>query len=145
MRMLSLRVDEEAVRRLDGLAQEAGIGRSELLRRLIRGAGSSVNEHPREVLARHRLEVTALCRGFGVTHVWIVGSAARGDFDLDRSDLDLMLEWAPESDLGSLDRHLGFQAAIERLVGRTVDLIDRLAIENPYLLRYLDRDRVELV
>ena len=70
----------------------------------------------------------ALCRRFGVERLEVFGSAARGtDFDPASSDADFVVVFAPEGD--SLTRFLDFKEALEALLGRSVELIDRQAVE----------------
>ncbi len=44
--------------------------------------------------------VRALCSAYQVTRLELFGSAAREDFDPERSDIDLLIEFAPGVDLG---------------------------------------------
>jgi len=41
-----------------------------------------------ELIEQHRAELDALCRKYGVKRLELFGSAARGDFRPERSDLD---------------------------------------------------------
>jgi predicted nucleotidyltransferase len=78
-------------------------------------------------IATHREELAALCRRFHVRRLDVFGSAARGDFDPARSDLDFLVEFAAQED--ELAGFLDFKAALEALLARRVDLVDRKAIE----------------
>lgn len=79
-------------------------------------------------ISRHRAELQALCRRFRVRRLEVFGSAARGDdFDPARSDIDFLVEFAAEAD--DLARFVDFKEALEALLARRVDLIDRKAIE----------------
>ncbi len=78
-------------------------------------------------IASHREELQNLCRRFAVRRLDVFGSAARGDFDPARSDIDILVEFAAEEE--DLVRFLDFKAALEALLARCVDLIDRKAIE----------------
>lgn len=87
-----------------------------------------------EEIARHRNELAALCRRFGVRRLDLFGSAARGDFDPGRSDLDFLVEFDPaHPDALSLAAYFGFKEALEALFGRPVDLVEPGALRNPYL------------
>jgi predicted nucleotidyltransferase len=44
-------------------------------------------------MALHREELRVLCRRFHVRRLDLFGSAARGDFDPERSDVDLLVEF----------------------------------------------------
>ena len=78
-------------------------------------------------IASHREELAALCRRFHVRRLDVFGSAARGDFDPARSDLDFLVEFAAEEN--DLADFLDFKEALEALLARRVDLVDRKAIE----------------
>ena len=79
-------------------------------------------------IATHKDELRQLCRRFGVRRLDVFGSAARGDFDPARSDIDFLVEFAAEK--GDLAHFLEFKEALEALLGRRVDLVDRKAIEK---------------
>jgi predicted nucleotidyltransferase len=87
-----------------------------------------------DAIARHRDEVQALCRRFHVRRLDLFGSAARGDYEPDRSDIDLLVEFdRVDPDALSLRTYLGLKEALEELLGRPVDLIESGAVDNPYL------------
>jgi predicted nucleotidyltransferase len=74
--------------------------------------------------------LAALCRRYGVKRLEVFGSAARGsDFDPRKSDLDFLVEFEQRSDLPSLEQFFGFAEALEQLLGRPVDLVERKAVE----------------
>ena len=77
----------------------------------------------------HRQELRQLCRQFDVRRLDVFGSAAHGgDFDPARSDVDFLVEFAAQDD--DLARFLDFNHALEVLLNRRVDLVDRKAIET---------------
>jgi predicted nucleotidyltransferase len=79
-------------------------------------------------IALHGEELRDLCRRFGVRRLEVFGSAAReADFDPARSDIDFLVEFAAQED--DLARFLDFKEALESLLARRVDLVDRKAIE----------------
>jgi uncharacterized protein len=79
-------------------------------------------------IALHREELQELCRRFGVRRLDVFGSAARGDFDPARSDVDFLVEFAAQDD--DLAHFLDFKQALETLLDRRVDLVDRKAIQT---------------
>ena len=80
-------------------------------------------------IATHREELAALCRRFQVRRLDVFGSAARAaDFDPAQSDLDFLVEFSAEGD--DLARFVDFKEALEALLARRVDLVDRKAIEG---------------
>jgi predicted nucleotidyltransferase len=71
-----------------------------------------------------------LRRRFHVRRLEVSGSAARGvDFDAQRSDADLLIEFEPggEPDLAGF---LDLKDALEQALGRPIDLVDRRSIEQ---------------
>jgi predicted nucleotidyltransferase len=89
-----------------------------------------------------REELRELCRRFHVRRLDVFGSAARGDFDSARSDLDFLVEFdhgAPEA--MSLKSFFGFKDSLEALFGRSVDIVEPGAMRNPYLKASIERSR----
>lgn len=81
------------------------------------------------ILAR-REDIAVLCRRFGVSRLEVFGSAARAsDFDPLRSDVDVLVSFTPEQEPG-MAAFLDFRAALEAVVGRPVDLVERPAVER---------------
>jgi predicted nucleotidyltransferase len=94
-------------------------------------------------LSTQQLEaIHALCREYRVTKLELFGSAARADFDPERSDIDVLVDFAPGTDLGPWMSHfVDLQERLESVFGRKVDLLMARAVRNPYLIRAIDRDR----
>jgi predicted nucleotidyltransferase len=88
-------------------------------------------------------EVEELCRHFGVTRLAVFGSAVVGDFDPDRSDLDVLVEFSDDvPDL--FDAYFGLREALEDLVGRPVDLVMASAVTNPYVAQSIAENHRDL-
>jgi uncharacterized protein len=73
-----------------------------------------------EVLGPHRSEILRLARKFGVKNIRVFGSVRRREAG-PRSDVDLLVEWSPDSSL--LDSG-AFRVALKQLLGRSVDTVD---------------------
>jgi hypothetical protein len=96
-------------------------------------------------IAARRDQLTTLRRRFGVRRLEVFGSAARGaDFDAKTSDADFLVEFDRDTGHGPLEQFFGFARALESLLGRPVDLVERGAIANPFILADIDKAR-ELV
>lgn len=73
--------------------------------------------------------LAALCRRYGVARLEVFGSAARGtDFDPSRSDADFLVTFKPEA-RNDLTAFGDFKDALEQLLHRPVDLVEREAVE----------------
>lgn len=94
------------------------------------------------VIADHLDEIRALCREFEVMRLDVFGSAVTGEFDPERSDVDLLVEYAPETDLGPwMKRYFDLQERLEALLGRSVDLVMAGGLSNPYFIRSVNETR----
>ena len=83
-----------------------------------------------------------LCRRYAVARLEVFGSAADGTFDSEHSDVDFLVEFLPGHDLGPwLAHYFEFQAGLEKLLGRKVDLVMTSAMKNPYFIREVNRTR----
>ena len=94
-----------------------------------------------EDIARRRGDLTELCRRFYVRRLDLFGSAARGDFDPARSDLDFLVEFDRNAELNAFDAYFGFKEALEELFGRSVDLVEAGAVQNPFLKASIEESR----
>lgn len=80
-------------------------------------------------IARNRDALAALCRRFGVTRLEVFGSAARAEgFDAARSDADFLVTFAPAA-RNDLAAFADLKDALEDLLGRRVDLVERETVE----------------
>ncbi len=78
----------------------------------------------------HLPALRELAQRYGVHSVAVVGSAATGDFDPMRSDLDLLVDFGEYTDnLGR--RAVHFYLDAQDLFGRRVDVISTHGIRNP--------------
>lgn len=97
-----------------------------------------------DLIEQHRLELLALCRKYNVRRLDLFGSAARGDFDQSRSDLDFIVEFNEFTVQNAFDRFFGLKVDLEDLFGREVDLVSYRAIRNPYFKQVVDSTRLPL-
>ncbi len=82
----------------------------------------------------------ALCRQHGVHRLFLFGSAVTGDLGED-SDLDFLVEFEDMSPSEHADAYFGLLEDLEALFIRRIDLLERSAIENPYLLSGIESSR----
>ena len=93
-------------------------------------------------VARHREELRAVCRRSGVTRLDLFGSAARGDFDPKRSDVDFLVEFDRSNPQAfSLKTYFRFKEELESILGRPVDLVEAREVRNPYLKASIESAR----
>jgi uncharacterized protein len=85
-------------------------------------------------------ELLDLCRRFHVRRLDVFGSAATERFDPARSDLDFLVEFAPDSPAGASDDYFGLREALIELFGRPVDLVME-PLRNPFFRQRVMAER----
>ena len=96
------------------------------------------------MLDKHSDQIRRLCQAYGVRRLEVFGSAARADFDPDRSDYDFFVDFGDQPVAGAFKRYMGLKFDLEALLGRPVDLVEPGAVTNPYFLRATGPDRREV-
>jgi predicted nucleotidyltransferase len=91
----------------------------------------------------NRDAMAAICEQYGVQRLAVFGSAVKGTFDPEDSDLDFL------ADLGSYKRgvgrrYLGLIVALEKLFGRNVDVVTIHARTSEWFRRELERTSVTI-
>ncbi len=97
-----------------------------------------------DALAAKLDSIAALCRRYGVNRLEVFGSAAAGDFDPSRSDIDFIVEFGPDVPMGPwMSRYFSFRDDLAALLGRPVDLVmaNSPGLKNPYFAREVRRSR----
>jgi predicted nucleotidyltransferase len=98
----------------------------------------------KRVIEVHRVEIDELCRRYGVRRLELFGSATSARFDPNRSDVDLLVEFAQRDHPCYADVYFGLAEALEALLGRAVDLVMASAVTNPYFLEDIAPSRTLL-
>lgn len=86
-------------------------------------------------------ELRRLCLHYGVLRLDLFGSAVTGRYDLEKSDLDFLVEFQPSAFNAYADAYFGLLEALGRLFERPVDLVVESAIKNPYFLQSVEKTR----
>ena len=95
-----------------------------------------------QLLLDKRDLIEALCRKYHVAKLEVFGSAADSSFEADRSDVDFLVEFLPDADLGPwLSQYFDLKEELEKLLGCNVDLVMPAAMRNPYFVRQANRTR----
>lgn len=74
--------------------------------------------------------IVELCKRFGVRRLALFGSAATGTFNPATSDLDFVVDFIDYGP-GVARRFISFADALERLSGRSVDLVFGSEMKDP--------------
>lgn len=92
-------------------------------------------------LDTHRQELADACRRFDVESLEVFGSAARADFDFEKSDVDFIVRFRNPGSPGYADRYLGLAEELERILGRPVDLMTERSLRSRLFIEQITPDR----
>lgn len=93
------------------------------------------------IITENREKIAELCRTHHVRRLSVFGSAAREDFDPERSDVDLLVEFEELPYPASVDNRRDLKEKLIAVFARPIDLIPGGSIDNPFLLREINADR----
>lgn len=96
------------------------------------------------IVEQKKAALTDLCRRFRVRRLDLFGSATKGTFEQDSSDLDFLVVLEADSSGEYADNYLGLAEALEALFERKVDLVTERSIRNPYFRKVIDTTRKPL-
>jgi len=94
-----------------------------------------------ELVENNREAIAKLCRRHGVRKLEVFGSILRDDFDTERSDVDVLVEFEAET-AGSFTNYLHLKKSLEALFGRSVDVLELHAIRNRRLRYYIEQNKL---
>jgi len=75
--------------------------------------------------------IAAACDRYGVKRLIVFGSAVTERFDETSSDVDFLVQFRDDV-ADRFDAYFGLKESLEALLGRPVDLVSPVALENPY-------------
>ena len=93
------------------------------------------------IITDRKREIDELCRAHHVRRLELFGSAATGDWDPARSDLDFLVKFNAEAPFTT---HGDLEDALRSLFERDVDLIFDGSFSNPYLRQAVEESRTHL-
>ncbi len=93
------------------------------------------------LIEQNRDALTRLCRQFRVERLELFGSAAKGNFQPDSSDVDFLVTFADARPGTYADRYLGLLLALEQLFHCEIDLVTERSIRNPYFRKSVEASR----
>ncbi len=89
-------------------------------------------------------EIQALCRELGVRRLDVFGSAVGESFDVDSSDIDVLVEFNTSPDFDYFGSYFALKEELERIFSRPVDVVSVTSVRNPYFLAEVMRSRESL-
>jgi uncharacterized protein len=93
------------------------------------------------LIEEKRDQIRLLCQHFQVKRLDLFGSAARGDFQIDISDLDFVVSFSVQEPSEYTRCYFGLARGLEDLFQRPIDLVTETSIRNPYFRQSVDEYR----
>ena len=90
------------------------------------------------MLADSKTDLARLCETHRVKRLAAFGSAVSGRFDPAQSDFDFIVAFCDTASPDYASRYLDFAEALERLLGRKVDLVTERSIRRPSFRRAIE-------
>ena len=91
---------------------------------------------------QYKEKIKAICDSLSIKRLDMVGSATREDFDTERSDIDVLVEFEGTENIFS--RYFELKEKLETLLQKQVDVIQQGAVKNPYVKKTIERDRIAI-
>ena len=88
----------------------------------------------------YKKSISRICRSLAVHKLDLVGSAARDDFQPERSDIDVVVDFDGNDRL--FERYFDLKQQLEDCFNRNVDIIQIKALKNPYVKKSIEADRI---
>ena len=93
------------------------------------------------LVARRKRQIRNLCQRHHVKRLDVFGSAVNGDFRPDESDIDFLVEFDDSPEGQRFETRFQLTEELKALFGRSIDLVDDSAIQNPYFRDEVDQTR----
>jgi predicted nucleotidyltransferase len=95
-----------------------------------------------ELINKDKQAFNDLCKSHQVKYLFAFGSAVTGNFDFDKSDIDLIVEIDEPDPIKKGEKILSIWDKLESFFKRKVDLLTNPNIRNPYLKQSVDESKV---
>jgi uncharacterized protein len=83
-----------------------------------------------------------LCKKHNVKYLYAFGSSTTDKFDLEKSDIDLLVEIDSPDPLQRGEKLISLWDTFESFFHRRVDLLTDSSIKNPYLRKSIDATKI---
>jgi len=94
-----------------------------------------------KIIEQKLTDLIEICHEFGVNRIYAFGSVLTEGFDIEKSDLDFVVEMEKMPPLDRGEKLIALWAALESLFAKKVDLITEQPIRNPYLRESINNSK----
>jgi predicted nucleotidyltransferase len=90
-----------------------------------------------ELITQYLNQIQQLCRKHNVSELFVFGSVLGDSFN-EGSDIDFVVDFSGITLEDYADNYFDLKFSLEELLKRDVDLLEKKALRNPYLLESID-------
>ena len=95
-------------------------------------------------IEKYQQSLIELCRQYHVNRLDVFGSVVVGDFDGSSSDIDFLVEFDQSVNEHRFDNYFNLLWDLERLFGKSIDLVEPGGLRNPYFIRRVNETRRQI-
>ena len=93
------------------------------------------------LITNHSDQLAEICRRHHVKRLEVFGSAAVGDFNPEKSDIDFLVEFNESDEFSLFQTRRDLTQELESLLNRSVDIVIFANVENPYFRTSVESTR----
>jgi predicted nucleotidyltransferase len=93
-----------------------------------------------DIIEKNIEKINELCTKYNVSELYVFGSVLTERFK-NESDIDLIVDFDDMDVFNYADNYFDFKFALESVLNRKVDLLEKKAIKNPFLKKSIDSSK----
>lgn len=93
------------------------------------------------LIETYKDQIQGLCKSHKVKTLYSFGSVNTTRFS-NESDVDLMVDFETNDPIEYTDNYFDLKFELERILNRSIDLLENRAIKNPFLRENIDKSKV---
>ncbi len=89
------------------------------------------------LLDKYNSQLISLCEKYNVNELSVFGSILTSEFN-NNSDVDFVVDFKDVERNVYADNYFNFKKSLENLFKRKIDLLEKIALKNPYFIQVLN-------
>ena len=94
-----------------------------------------------KLIEKYQDQIQRLCKNHKVKSLYSFGSVNSERFT-EKSDVDLIVDFEIEDPLEYTDNYFDLKFELERILSRSIDLLENKAVKNPFLRANIDKSKI---
>ena len=89
------------------------------------------------LIDKYNSQIVTLCEKHNVNELSVFGSILTSEFN-NNSDVDFVVDFKDVERKVYADNYFNFKKSLENLFNRKIDLLEKIALKNPYFIQVLN-------